>query len=86
MLRLCVLQNAPSQSPPRQPSPPLELGLTSFPPLPPANTAIATVPAANGNVKVTKSLSMSDTHARTVYSLMLHRVTESLLIFKAQAA
>ncbi|XP_038588290.1 la-related protein 4B-like isoform X1 [Micropterus salmoides] len=43
--------NAPSQSPPRQPSPPLELGLTSFPPLPPANTAIATVPAANGNVK-----------------------------------
>ncbi|XP_071340641.1 uncharacterized protein [Trachinotus anak] len=44
-------RNPPSQSPPRQPSPPLELGLTSFPPLPPANTAIATVPAANGNVK-----------------------------------
>ncbi|XP_023284264.1 uncharacterized protein LOC111671409 [Seriola lalandi dorsalis] len=40
-----------NQSPPRQPSPPLELGLTSFPPLPPANTAIATVPAANGSVK-----------------------------------
>ncbi|XP_044032930.1 uncharacterized protein LOC122866833 isoform X2 [Siniperca chuatsi] len=44
-------RNAPSQSPPRQPSPPLELGLTSFPPLPPANTVIATIPAANGNVK-----------------------------------
>ncbi|XP_070784633.1 uncharacterized protein [Enoplosus armatus] len=44
-------RNAVSQSPPRQPSPPLELGLTSFPPLPPANTAIATVPAADGNVK-----------------------------------
>ncbi|GAA6232836.1 uncharacterized protein LOC120789627 [Lates japonicus] len=44
-------RNPPSQSPPRQPSPPLELGLTSFPPLPPANTAIATVPAANGNIK-----------------------------------
>ncbi|XP_073344011.1 uncharacterized protein [Pagrus major] len=43
--------NAQSQSPPRQPSPPLELGPTSFPPLPPANTAIATVPAANGSVK-----------------------------------
>ncbi|XP_019109651.2 uncharacterized protein LOC104934168 isoform X2 [Larimichthys crocea] len=36
---------------PRQPSPPLEFGLTSFPPLPPANTAMATVPAANGSVK-----------------------------------
>ncbi|XP_042255238.1 uncharacterized protein LOC121888045 isoform X1 [Thunnus maccoyii] len=44
-------RNAPNQSPPRQPSPPLELGLTSFPPLPPANTAIATLPAANGSVK-----------------------------------
>nr|XP_046226869.1 uncharacterized protein LOC124049370 isoform X2 [Scatophagus argus] len=43
--------NAPSQSPPRQPSPPLELGPTSFPPLPQANTAIATAPAANGSVK-----------------------------------
>ncbi|XP_074477280.1 uncharacterized protein LOC141759272 isoform X2 [Sebastes fasciatus] len=44
--------NAPSQSPPRQPTPPPELGLTSFPPLPPANTAMATVPAANGNAKI----------------------------------
>ncbi|KAI3355483.1 hypothetical protein L3Q82_018319 [Scortum barcoo] len=44
-------RSAPSQSSPRQLSPPLELGLTSFPPLPPANTAIATVSAANGSVK-----------------------------------
>nr|XP_033495043.1 uncharacterized protein LOC117264861 isoform X1 [Epinephelus lanceolatus] len=41
---------APSQSPPRQPSPP-ELGLTSFPPLPLANSAIATVPPANSDAK-----------------------------------
>ncbi|XP_029385165.1 uncharacterized protein LOC115061080 [Echeneis naucrates] len=39
--------NPSSQSPPRQPSPPPELGLTSFPPLIPANAAMATVPAAN---------------------------------------
>ncbi|XP_041670535.1 NAC-alpha domain-containing protein 1-like [Cheilinus undulatus] len=44
-------RNPSNQSPPRQPSPPPELGLTSFPPLPPANTAIATVPAANSSVK-----------------------------------
>ncbi|KAF3836464.1 hypothetical protein F7725_029022 [Dissostichus mawsoni] len=44
-------RNGPGQSPPRQPSPPPELGLMSFPPLPPANAAIATMPAANGNVK-----------------------------------
>ncbi|XP_063768327.1 uncharacterized protein LOC134883820 isoform X2 [Eleginops maclovinus] len=44
-------RNAPGQSPPRQQSPPPELGLMSFPPLPPANAAIATMPAANGDVK-----------------------------------
>ncbi|XP_065805095.1 uncharacterized protein [Labrus bergylta] len=45
-------RNASNQSPPRKPpSPPLELGLSSFPPLNPANTAIATVPAANDSVK-----------------------------------
>ncbi|CAK6969275.1 uncharacterized protein LOC121888045 isoform X1 [Scomber scombrus] len=44
-------RTAPNQSPPRQPSPPLELGLSSFPPLPPANTAIATAPAANSSIK-----------------------------------
>ncbi|XP_034718230.1 uncharacterized protein LOC117938020 isoform X1 [Etheostoma cragini] len=43
---------AQSQTPPRQPSPPPELGLTSFPPLPPAKIAMATVHAANGNVKI----------------------------------
>ncbi|XP_028425245.1 uncharacterized protein LOC114549214 isoform X2 [Perca flavescens] len=50
-------RNAQSQSPPRQPSPPPELGLTSFPPLPPAKTAMATVQAANGNVKVPVKIS-----------------------------
>lgn len=44
-------RSAAGVSPPRQPSPPLELGLTSFPPLPPANTAIATAAAANGDAK-----------------------------------
>ncbi|CAJ1081722.1 la-related protein 4B isoform X3 [Xyrichtys novacula] len=43
--------HASNQSLSRQPSPPLELGLTSFPPLPPANSAIATVPAANDSAK-----------------------------------
>uniref|UniRef100_A0A8C9WXK0 Uncharacterized LOC116040011 n=1 Tax=Sander lucioperca TaxID=283035 RepID=A0A8C9WXK0_SANLU len=50
-------RNAQSQSPPRQPSPPPELGLTSFPPLPPAKTAMATVQAANGNVKIPVKIS-----------------------------
>ncbi|KAM6908189.1 uncharacterized protein PEZ65_016501 [Lycodopsis pacificus] len=40
-----------SQSQLREPSPPPELGLTSFPPLTPPNTAMAVLPAANGNVK-----------------------------------
>ncbi|XP_037312600.2 uncharacterized protein LOC119199038 [Pungitius pungitius] len=40
---------APTQLPPCQPPPPPELGLTSFPPLPPANTAMTA--AANGNAK-----------------------------------
>ncbi|KAK2859846.1 hypothetical protein Q5P01_004466 [Channa striata] len=44
-------RNPQSQTPPHQPSSPLELGLMSFPPLPPANTAIATAPVAKGNVK-----------------------------------
>ncbi|XP_034427929.1 uncharacterized protein LOC117753745 isoform X1 [Hippoglossus hippoglossus] len=43
--------NPPSQSPPRQPSPALELGLMSFPPLPPAKSGKATAPPANGNGK-----------------------------------
>ncbi|XP_029314061.1 uncharacterized protein LOC115025743 isoform X2 [Cottoperca gobio] len=43
--------NSRNAVPPREPSPPPELGLTSFPPLPPPNAAIETVPAANGNVK-----------------------------------
>ncbi|KAF7645570.1 hypothetical protein LDENG_00201780, partial [Lucifuga dentata] len=43
--------NAASMSRPQQPSPPhLELGLSSFPPLPPAKTAAATVPSANDGV------------------------------------
>ncbi|XP_034562685.1 uncharacterized protein LOC117829202 isoform X2 [Notolabrus celidotus] len=43
--------NAPNQSPSHQPSPPPELGLTSFPPLRPANAASAPVPAADDSVK-----------------------------------
>ncbi|XP_062236102.1 uncharacterized protein LOC133933134 [Platichthys flesus] len=43
--------NPQSQSPPRQPSPPLELGLMSFPPLPPAKSGKATAPPANGESK-----------------------------------
>nr|XP_040025108.1 uncharacterized protein LOC120813023 [Gasterosteus aculeatus aculeatus] len=41
----------PTQLPPCLPPPPPELGLTSFPPLPPANTAMTTAAAANGNAK-----------------------------------
>ncbi|XP_047423656.1 uncharacterized protein LOC124995399 [Mugil cephalus] len=44
--------NSHNQSPPRQPSPPLELSITSFPPLSVVKPAIATAPAANGNSKV----------------------------------
>ncbi|XP_029935622.1 uncharacterized protein LOC115379081 isoform X2 [Myripristis murdjan] len=43
---------APVQSPPCRPSSPsIELGLTSFPPLPRASAAIATAPAANSSNK-----------------------------------
>ncbi|XP_040921558.1 uncharacterized protein LOC121200365 [Toxotes jaculatrix] len=57
--------NPPSKSPPRKPSPPLELGPTSFPPLPPANAAIATEPAANGNIKGPVKCSAAFTSAPT---------------------
>ncbi|XP_068437518.1 uncharacterized protein [Clinocottus analis] len=43
-------RNSANRSPPRPPSPPPELGLTSFPPLPSANT-MTPLPAANGNAK-----------------------------------
>ncbi|XP_008277307.1 uncharacterized protein LOC103355336 [Stegastes partitus] len=40
-----------SQTPPRQPSPPLELGLTSFPPLSTTNSVTTPRPAANSSTK-----------------------------------
>ncbi|XP_068566365.1 uncharacterized protein [Cebidichthys violaceus] len=46
-----------SQSRLREPSPPPELGLTSFPPLTPPNTAMTALPAANGHVKAPVSSS-----------------------------
>ncbi|KAM8822836.1 uncharacterized protein AB9W97_005053 isoform 2-T2 [Spinachia spinachia] len=41
----------PTKLPPCLPPPPPELGVTSFPPLPLANTAMTTAVAANGNTK-----------------------------------
>ncbi|XP_034416181.1 uncharacterized protein LOC117749625 [Cyclopterus lumpus] len=52
-------RNSANQSPPCQPTPPPELGLTSFPPLPSANIAMAPVPSANDNAKTpVKSISV----------------------------
>ncbi|KAM7390104.1 hypothetical protein PAMA_008324 [Pampus argenteus] len=70
--------NAPSQSLPRQPSLPLELGLMSFPPLPPANAAIATVPAANGSVKSpVRSSSCSPVMSQEAEAVSQQNVKES---------
>ncbi|XP_035811945.2 uncharacterized protein LOC111580142 isoform X2 [Amphiprion ocellaris] len=50
-----------SQTPPRQPSPPLELGLTSFPPLSTASSVTTTRPAANSNTEGPVRSSSSNT-------------------------
>ncbi|KAG7525215.1 la-related protein 4B-like isoform X2 [Solea senegalensis] len=61
-----------AQSPPRQPSPPLELGLTSFPPLCAANAAIATELTVNdsskGPVKSSSSCQSSSTPSQEAQS------------------
>ncbi|XP_068160370.1 uncharacterized protein [Antennarius striatus] len=54
------VRNPQSQSPPHQRSPPLELGLISFPPLLPANTTVATKPAANRIVKSPVSIKLCE--------------------------
>ncbi|XP_058492493.1 mucin-4-like [Solea solea] len=61
-----------AQSPPRQPSPPLELGLTSFPPLCATNAAIATELTVNdsseGPVKSSSSCQSSSTPSQEAQS------------------